>query len=95
MSSLLQFKYLLFAMSAIVRPKHQALLAQELGFNAFCKVLRTSPRRPEVRLVKVMCETKQAALMSFVDLGTLSTLGDLRKKVLQSPVLFYVFATYL
>jgi hypothetical protein len=48
-----------------------------------------------VRLVKVMCETKQAALMSFVDLGTLSTLGDLRKKVLQSPVLFYVFATYL
>jgi superfamily II DNA helicase RecQ len=67
MSSLLQFKYLLFAMSATVRPKHQALLAQELGFNAFSKVLRTSPRRPEVKLVKVLCDTKQAALMSLVD----------------------------
>ena len=67
MSSLSQLNYLLFAMSATVRPKHQALLAQELGLNAFSKVLRTSPRRPEVKLVKVFCETKQAALKSLVD----------------------------
>ena len=67
MSSLLQMNYLFFAMSATVRPKHQALLAQELGLNAFSKILRTSPRRPEVKLVKVFCETKQAALKSLVD----------------------------
>lgn len=67
MSSLLQLNYLFFAMSATVRPKHQALLAQELGLNAFSKILRTSPRRPEVKLVKVFCETKQAALKSLVD----------------------------
>lgn len=67
MSSLLQFNYILFAMSATVRPKYQALLAQELGLNDFSQVLRTSPHRPEVRLVKLMCETKQAALMSLVD----------------------------
>jgi len=67
MSSLLQFNYILFAMSATVRPKFQALLAQELGLNDFSQVLRTSPHRPEVRLVKIMCESKQAALMSLVD----------------------------
>jgi superfamily II DNA helicase RecQ len=67
MASLLQFNYIFFAMSATVRPKHEALLAQELGLNAFSKIHRTSPRRPEVTLLKIVCQTKQAALMSLVD----------------------------
>jgi len=67
MASLLQVRYSLVAMSATVRPKHQALLAQELGIPPFSEVHRTSPRRPEVKLVKVMCTSKEAALMLLVD----------------------------
>jgi len=67
MASLLQFKYILVAMSATVRPKHQALLAQELGIAAFSEVHRTSPRRPEVKLVKVLCANREAAIMSLVN----------------------------
>ena len=67
MASLLQHHYIFIAMSATVRPKHQALLAQELGLNDFSKVHRTSPRRPEVKLLKIVCENKQAALLSLVD----------------------------
>lgn len=67
MASLLQFKYSLVAMSATVRPKNQALLAQELGLSAFSEVHRTSPRRPEVRLVKNLCTNREAALILLVD----------------------------
>ena len=67
MSSLLQFNYIFFAMSATIRPKHETLLAQELGFDAFSTVHRMSPRRPEVKLVKILCESKEAALLSLVD----------------------------
>ena len=66
MASLESYDCLMFATSATVRPRFEKVLSQELGFEAWSEVIRSSPVRPEVKLKKVMVADRQQALQALV-----------------------------